>query len=811
MSTSELVPPTTTSAPHTEPAPDTVAEPARRGLQITLEQGAYIALALLAIIAHFWGLGDRALHHDETLHAAYSWRIYVGQGYIHDPLLHGPFLYFFTAAMYFLFGDNDFTARLGVALFGTLLTLSPYLIRRELGRPAALLASVYLLISPAFLYMGRLFRHDMYSMLFEMLVLIAIVRYASTRRPLWLYVGAAAFALMYTNQETSYLFLLIMATPLVLLLLWRAYKPGIPIVGVLGVALALLVFVLPGEAEVDASHTATRNEQNQMIVAEPGPIFGWGPLETEDNAYALRVRNRPDTSGGGGLLANIFAYLADVGLFLRHPAILLGISLLIASSTLLLWLIWLRRDAEGRSAWARALAHDDGVLSGFGSLLHDRRWLVALLIFLAIYALLFTAFFTNLIGAISGTTGSLLYWLAQHNVERGGQPPYYYLVLLGIYEPLALLWASVGLAIVVGLLLRRWRWRPPPAEDGDATDATPPPLPLLPMLLAWWSVMALGIYSWAGERMPWLLVHVALPQVLLGAWALQRVLTWGFRERPWPQSRRSFALFASFFALVVALAYIQITAYIGSGGQTNIAPQITLLLTLILLGLLLLSTSLLEHWRWALAALALCVTVAGGFYTVRNAYRVSYELGDTPREMLIYTQTSPDVMRVVRGLEDISRLRTDGLDMPILYDNETVWTWYLRDFTNASGGAQNLTEPPADDVQAVLLLSEHLASNPELRDHLAGFRIQRFPLRWWFPETTMYHKTADWREVELTNASLLTRLMRAPFDDRTLVQVWGFLLHREFDTPLGSTDFVIAVRPEIADQLSPGLGAETRR
>ena len=32
----------------------------------------------------------------------------------------------------------------------------------------------------------------------------------STRRPAWLYLGALALALMFVNQETSYLFLLIM-------------------------------------------------------------------------------------------------------------------------------------------------------------------------------------------------------------------------------------------------------------------------------------------------------------------------------------------------------------------------------------------------------------------------------------------------------------------------------------------------------------------------------------------------------------------------------------------------------------------------
>ncbi|NJL32972.1 MAG: hypothetical protein HC893_02870 [Chloroflexaceae bacterium] len=89
-----------------------------------------------------------------------------------------------------------------------------------------------------------------------------------------------------------------------------------------------------------------------------------------------------------------------------------------------------------------ATATGDPILSTYGSLLADRRWISALALGFSIYAIFFTAFFTNIIGLISGTTGSLLYWLAQHNVERGGQPSHYYLFLLGVYEPIVLLGAS---------------------------------------------------------------------------------------------------------------------------------------------------------------------------------------------------------------------------------------------------------------------------------------------------------------------------------------------------------------------------------
>ncbi len=775
---------------------------------LTLEHGAYILIALLAVITRLWDLPNRALHHDETLHAVYSWYIYTGSGYIHDPLLHGPFLYYLGAVIYFLFGDNDFTARLGPALFSIVITLLPFLARRELGRTAALVASVYLLISPAFLYVGRFLRHDVYSVCFEMLVFIAILRYASTRKAGWLYAGVAAFTLMYTNQETSYLFLLIMGTPLVLLLLWRVFKPGIVVAGALGLALVLLVFILPGTAVVDGSHTATRDPATgQMQVDTAGPLFGWGPLETEDNVYALRIRNRPDNQNGS-LLNSIGTYMADLGLFFRHPAILLSVGLLLGSVALLIWLIGLRRNSEGITAWQQALERGDTVVSVYASLLEGRRWLAALVIFFVIYALFFTAFFTNIIGVISGTTGSLLYWLAQHNVERGGQPGYYYLLILIIYEPLMLFWAGVGVLLTAYRVIQPWRTPVPADAATDQPGARSPAAYLLPLLLVWWTISALGIYSWAGEKMPWLTVHVALPMVLLGAWAFQQVVRRGFSQVRDSSSSLPLAIFGGAFILIAGVGYIRMSIYAHAADRMAmlgvLIPAVVLLL-IVLLGIV---AGLMQGWRWSLGALAVWMAVVGGAYTVRNAYRVTYVLADVPREMLIYTQTSPDVMYVVRRLEEISRLRTSGLDMPIIYDNETVWLWYLRNFTNATNNHGTLSGPPDENVQAVLMLYENVARSPEIRDYLSEFRVQRYPLRWWFPEGEMYQKGPDWRTIDLEYASLLTRAMRAPFDDETLVQLWDFFMYRDIKTPLGSTDFILAVRPAIADQVAPGIGSD---
>ena len=81
-------------------------------------------------------------HHDESQDAYFSWILYKNGDYAYNPLLHGPLRFYLTAAMYSLFGDSDFTARLAPALMGTSMVAMPYFLRRQLGRVAAFTAAV---------------------------------------------------------------------------------------------------------------------------------------------------------------------------------------------------------------------------------------------------------------------------------------------------------------------------------------------------------------------------------------------------------------------------------------------------------------------------------------------------------------------------------------------------------------------------------------------------------------------------------------------------------------------------------------------
>jgi hypothetical protein len=165
-------------------------------------------------------------------------------------------------------------------------------------------------------------------------------------------------------------------------------------------------------------------------------------------------------------------------------------------------------------------------------------------------------------------------------------------------------------------------------------------------------------------------------------------------------------------------------------------------------------------------------------------------------------------MRVVRNLEQ-ANTRRNGT-MKVWYDNETIWSWYMRRFEGATQQPPALPAP-SDDVMAVLLLQENIDANAQNLQALQGFRIQRYPLRWWNPEHEIYRLPQDWTSAEVTDGSpLLLRLLRTPFDGRTAAQFWQYMLFRQPPAPLGSTDFVVAIRPELANEMGLGTGTEQK-
>jgi uncharacterized protein (TIGR03663 family) len=125
-------------------------------------------------------------------------------------------------------------------------------------------------------------------------------------------------------------------------------------------------------------------------------------------------------------------------------------------------------------------------------------WGWALAAFLGVYTLLFTTFLTHPEG-VKGLYTGLDYWLGQHEVGRGGEPWYFYLVLLFGEEWPALLLGGIGAVVA----LRR------PT--------------LLRVFLIWAFLVSLVVYSWAGEKFAWLILHPLLPLLLLAGLGVQAI------------------------------------------------------------------------------------------------------------------------------------------------------------------------------------------------------------------------------------------------------------------------------------------------
>jgi len=201
-----------------ESKPSFLDTPLAAARKLDVEKGLYILFTLAAIFTRFWRLGDRVMSHDESLHAYFSWGLYMGRGFQHTPLMHGPFLFHINALIYSLFGADDFTARISAALFGVALILLPWTLRRWLGRAGALVTSFLFLISPMILYHARYIRNESYVTVWVMLALWAMFAYLRDRQAKWLYLFVAANVLHFASKEVAFIYTAIFGSFLLLLI-----------------------------------------------------------------------------------------------------------------------------------------------------------------------------------------------------------------------------------------------------------------------------------------------------------------------------------------------------------------------------------------------------------------------------------------------------------------------------------------------------------------------------------------------------------------------------------------------------------------
>ena len=547
-------------------APLTAAPVERRVLSLELrlswELVAYASFLVVGAGMRFWDLGSRALHHDESLHGFYAYEIFLGRGYEHSPLLHGPFQFFGTALTFFLSGGaSDYAVRILPALFGVALIVLPFFFRDRLGRVGALLASGLIALSPTLLYFSRFARNDIYVAVFTLGIVVCLWRYVDERKPLFLYLGAALLGLSFATKENTFINVAVL---LVFLNLWLAAglarqsnrRLGL---GRMSSSVAYLFLYLPWAWAITALWPIIGGIRRRLGLRERHPAA--------DFLIVLSTLSLPQFAAGIQLPLESVGYELDT--LGRERMVGVSTVLALLAATALVGLSW---------NW--------------------RVWLLAAAAFYIPYALLYTSFLTNTGGFGSGIWESLDYWLGEQQLDqpRGNQPDFYYVMLLPAYEFLALAFAGPALlyfslrggprswlltAIATLSLLAFFGADSFSATLGDITQPLALPVAAVAIyfavrgspferFLVFWTAAAIVGYSWVGEKMPWLSVHTTLPVVILAAYSLGRL----FERMPSPAGLLRYApALLPFVAGVLGMAAISFAAF---GPLDSGAPRLAL-------------------------------------------------------------------------------------------------------------------------------------------------------------------------------------------------------------------------------------------
>ncbi len=766
-------------------------------IQITPEAVVFISLLVVAVLTRFVDLESRVMSHDESLHTQFSWYLFEGRGFSHDPLMHGPLQMHLVALSYFLFGDSDASARVPAAFASVLAVAMVYLFRKWLGRWGGLAAVALMTISPYMLYYGRYVRNEALVVPIALLMFYSVFRYYETRQPGWLYVLAASLALHATAKETSFIYtaqlLIFLGAFFGLRLLRRrwdnnqhkySFMVGFS-AAALGIFMALgaLFQGWAASGEVEATQEMTAGLVEGLSVS---PLVSFGAVLAMLGfllmaygllaAYGGRLREEfPDLDilvvTATFTLPQLAALLADI---FGWPALEYRTLFPLGRTTLILGVLIL-------------------ISAGVGAIWNWRKWLISAGVFFGIFFIFYTTLFTNENGLVSGLVGSLGYWIEQHGVQRGGQPLYYYLFIqVPIYEYLP----AIGSIIALVYWLR--------GSSSDSTGSGVDSAVQFPVItfLAYWSFTSLAAYSFAGEKMPWLTVHITLPMILFGGWGIGEL----FRRIEWQRYHNlrgwlSLGLLLTFVLSLMRAAWILLGEHPPFQGNELAQLRATSLFftTLLFIGASGYGFYRLQegfHWRRILGVSGALLLVLAGGLTFRTAVRAALVHYDLATEYLVYAHAAPGVKTALRQIEDLSLRTTDGKAIKVAYDDDVSWpiNWYLRDYSQQYFFGANPTRDLLD--YPVILVGDN---NWTAVEPLLAERFNRYEyIRMWWPNQDYWNLKRSAIEAErsfessptgegLTSMGFGEYLLRAwghikPFftDSQLRVAIWDIWLNRDF-------------------------------
>lgn len=381
-----------------------------------------------------------------------------------------------------------------------------------------------------------------------------------------------------------------------------------------------------------------------------------------------------------------------------------------------------------------------------------RAWLVCAAIFYVVWTALYTTMFTNLSGIFTGFWQGMGYWIAQQDVARGNQPWYYYFIGLSVYELLPFVFGIAGIVY----FFRR--------QD------------VLGLALALWAVLSLAAYTIATEKMPWLLVNITTPFILLAARYLGEVagrIDWRELLRlsaPAPYAFGTVVVFVITPVIATAAVYLFLQGVDPS--RAFILEHWLLLASAVASAFVAALTFRLTGADRAASAAVLGLAVLMLVFGTVGALRAAYTYDDSNVEVMVYAQGSADVKDTYRTLEEEVYPLAEGVHgVRADYDVWYPLQWYVRDHTTdgrlrfqcfkvskeEDAGCVVLSESLKEDgtfefgnVAGLLVKDAHVGNDADVQ---AAYRREGpFKELLWFPET--YRRPDEHREEEPMHTQL---------------------------------------------------------
>ena len=566
-----------------------------KGILIRLNVRAILIILIFAfaLFTRLYKLHNKALMHDECMFTYYSWHLAKEGDYLYQPILHGPTLEEMNALMFIVFGDSTYTMRLFPALCGLGIFIILLFLHSRFGREGLVAALALFALSPFLMFYTRFCRNDVPSSFFVMLTIYLYWKFFREGGGTTLVFAIISSIMLICIMENQIIFFFTIYTFAGLLFLvdvikgWICRKAPekkgrkivsykapeslfpIPPVTILCLAAGMGAYLLGTYA----------NYYEFKALGLLGVVVY---LALMIKHYYRDVKQIGQDRAPDSPQTYLTLLITSLALVFLCWILYLDLFSGLASFTwdmkkILLLLIFFYVFLYICNRIIKGGYGEERLLRRFFLLLGDHFWYLVMGLAFAsiIYIVLFSTWFKHPKSALSYYKETFEYWMGQHKEQRIKGDFHFYLPLLAIYELPALLIVLFGgvAALFKEKIIRRYvlsiyilillvaciyffgnpidpgKW----AKIDKVLHMTGyfhfflfysiafigTALSLLYLwrkerfnaLLVYWSMGSFLGYSYAGEKVPWLSVHIALPILMLAAVYIQKLWNSSFFKK----------------------------------------------------------------------------------------------------------------------------------------------------------------------------------------------------------------------------------------------------------------------------------------